>query len=128
LVLDWVDSSERSPVLGGNEVFDWENGWFSFLNVLWGSVTEKFLVLVMGPGGHEVVSNGEGVVLVSVDFSVFNSLGIEEGLSEGVFFSSSVGKSVLSNVVKEVDGGVLLFLADVFESKGHGGFAERSHL
>jgi len=124
LVLDWVNSSEGSPVLGGWDSFGGEDGWFSFLNVLWGSVTEKFFVFIMGPGGHEVVTNGESVVLVGVDFLVFGILGGEDFLSEGVFFSSSVGKSVFGNVVEEFNGSVLVFFAEVLEPKGESGFAE----
>jgi hypothetical protein len=124
LVLDGVNSSERSPVLGGWDSFGGEDGWFSFLNVLWGSETEKFLVFIIGPGGHEVVANSEGVVLVGVNFSVFSILSIEDSFSHSVFFRSSVRESVFGNVVKELDGCVLFVLADVLESKGHGGFAE----
>jgi hypothetical protein len=124
LVLDCVNSSEGSPVLGGWDSFGGEDGWFSYLNVLWGSETEEFFVFFIGPGGHEVVTNGESVVLVGVDFFVFGSLGSENFLSEGVLFSSSVRESVFGNVVEEVNGGVLVFFAEILESKGESGFAE----
>ena len=128
MVLDWVNSSEGSPVLGGWDSFGGEDGWFSFLNVLWGLVTEEFLVFFMGPGGHEVVANGEGVVLVGVDLLVFSILGFKDLLSEGIFFSGSVAESVFGNVVKEFGGSINFIVADVFESEGHGGFAEGVHV
>jgi len=128
LVLDWVDSSEGSPILGGWDSFGGENGGLLSRVVLESSETEKFLVFLMGPGGHEVGSDGEGVLWVGVDLGVFSGFGGEDVLSEHVFFLGSVGDTVLSDVLEEVGAGIKFILADIFESKGEGGFAERVHL
>jgi hypothetical protein len=129
LVLDSVNGSEGSPVLGLWDSFSGEDGWLSNGGVSWGFESENFFVLIIGPGGHEVGSNGEGVCWVSVDLGVFGGFGVEDFLSEHVFFLGSVGDTVLCDMLEEFVGGINLFiLADIFESKGEGSFAERVHL
>ena len=54
------------------------------------SGTEKFLVFRSGIGGELVVSDGEGVVDISVDDLVFGVLLVEDGESEVVFLFGSV--------------------------------------
>jgi len=128
LVLDGVNGSEGSPVLGVWESDFGENGWLWELSgiirsdggVEWGLVSEKFFVLGSGPGGHEVVSNGEGVGGIGVDLGIFNSVGIEDSLSEDVFFLGSVGDTVVSDVLEEIGA----WLSNGFETKGEGGFSE----
>lgn len=127
LVLDWVNSSEGSPVLSGWDTFGGEGGVLNFGGVL-SSETEKFFVLGVSPGGHEVVANGEGVLWVGVDLGVLSSLDIEDLFSEVVLFLGSIGDTVLGDVLEESVGGLNLFLADFFETKGEGSFAESVHL
>ena len=116
MVLDGVDGSEGSPVLGGWDSFDWKGGSLGL--VLWHSLeSEEFFVLVLGPGGHEVVANGEGVGWVSVDLSVFSGLGLEDLLSEHIFFLGTVGDTVGGDVLEEVGVGVDLGTSE-------GGFKE----
>ena len=129
LVLDWVDGSLGSPVDGGGEVggiedLDGGGGGLSL-------VSEESLVFVLGPGGELVVSDGEGVVLVSVDLLVLGVLLVEEGESEGVLLLGSVGDTVFGEVLDEsllddgVDGGGVVTHVDSEESSGG---AEGVHL
>jgi len=78
-----------SPVDGGWGTLNIEDGWlssgFSFT-----FVSEELAVLFLGPGGEEVMSNGEGVGFVGVDLLVFSILGEEDLLSEGIFFLGTV--------------------------------------
>jgi len=112
LVLDGVDGSEGSPVLGGWGL----NGGEGLEGlVLWDTLeSEKFFVLRSGPGGHEVVADGEGVGFISVDLSVFSGFGVEEFLSEEEFFGGSVGDTESGDVLEE-------FLVG-FSSGGEKGF------
>ena len=127
LVLDGVNGSEGSPVLGGWDSFGGEDGWLSLGGV--SSESENFFVLLSGPGGHEVGSNGEGVCWVSVDLGEFGNLGVEDFLSEHVFFLGSVRDTVGGDVLEELGGGIDGFVfAEIGESEGEGGFAERVHL
>jgi len=124
LVLDGVNGSEGSPILGGWDSFGGEDGWLS--NGLVSSLeSENLFVLLLGPGGHEVGSNGEGVCWVSVDLGEFGNLGVEDFLSEHVFFLGSIGDTVSSDVLEELGGGIdFLVFAEIGESEGEGGFAE----
>jgi len=61
-----------------------------------------------------VVSNGESVILVSVDGLVFSISGSEDFLSEKVFFLSTVRETELSDVLKELGVGFNVLLADIF--------------
>jgi len=128
LVLDGVNGSEGSPVLGGWDSFGGEDGWLG--NGLVSSLeSENLFVLLLGPGGHEVGSDGEGVCWVSVDLGEFGNLGVEDFLSEHVFFLGSIGDTVSSDVLEELGGGIDVFVfAEIGESEGEGGFAERVHL
>ena len=102
LVLNWVDCTLGSPVDGRWSISNWKNSWLWSSIVLWSFVSEKFFVLVLGPGGEEVVSNSESVCWVSVD-SLVLSIFLEEDLfSELIFSNGSVGKTVLSDVLLEV--------------------------
>jgi len=120
LVLNWVNSSEGSPVLSGWDVDLIEDGWLWGLSngvwvnsVEWSSVSEKLFVLLWGPGGHEVVADGEGVLWVGVNSLEFLSVGHEDLLSEHELFRGSVGDTVGGDVLEEVEVGVKL----VFETK-----------
>ena len=122
MVLDGVDSSESSPILLGWDVDLVEDGWLWGLSngvwvnsVEWSSVSEKFFVLLWGPGGHEVVADGEGVLWVGVDSLEFFGVGHEDLLSEHELFGGSVRDTVGGDVLEEVEVGVEL----VLESKGH---------
>jgi len=123
LVLDWVNSSEGSPVLSIWDSDLWKDGWLWDLSLLvvieggvdWSSVSEKLFVLLVGPGGHEVVTNGESVFWVGVDLLEFLGVGDEDGLSEHEFFLGSVGDTVSGDVLEEIEVGGKLFL----ESKLH---------
>jgi len=128
LVLDGVDGSEGSPVLGGWDSFGGEDGWLGNGGVGWGLESEEFFVFLIGPGGHEVWSDGEGVLWVGVHLGVFSGFGVEDFLSEHVFFLGSVGDTVGGDVLEEVGAGINVRFADILESKGEGGFAERVHL
>ena len=88
MVLDGVNGSEGSPVLGGWDSFGGEDGWLGSGLVSFES--ENLFVLLLGPGGHEVGSDGEGVCWVSVDGCVLKVFGFEDLLSEHVFFLSTV--------------------------------------
>ena len=101
MVLDWVNSTVVSPVVFGWDVDVGEDCWLHLGNVGWGSVSEHHLVFIVGHGGHEVVSNGEGVLWVGVDDFVLGILGHEDVLSEVEFFGSSEVESVFSNVLEE---------------------------
>ena len=70
------------------------------------------------------MSDGESVVLVSVDGLVFSISGSEDFGSEKVFFLGTIGETELSDVVEELGAGVNVFLADVLETKGNGSFTE----
>jgi hypothetical protein len=127
LVLNWVDGSEGSPVLGGWDSFGGEDGWLSESLVTLES--ENLFVFILGPGGHEVGTNSEGVCWIGVDLGEFGHLGVEDFLSEHVFFLGSVGDTVFSDVLEELGGGIDLFVfAEIGESEGEGGFAEVVHL
>jgi len=123
LVLDWVDGSLRSPV---ERSWDSNSLESSFLtdHFLWSFVSEELFVFFLSPGRHEVVPDGESVVLVSVDGLVFSISGSKDFGSEKVFFLGTVGETELSDVVEELGAGVNVFLADVLETKGNGSFAE----
>ena len=117
MVLDWVNSSEGSPVLGVWDSDFLENGWLWDLwnaiwvgGVQWGSVSEKLFVLLWGPGGHEVVADGEGVLWVGVDSSEFLGVGDEDLLSEQELGLGSVGDTVSGDVLEEIEVGGKLFL------------------
>jgi hypothetical protein len=118
LVLDWVNSSEGSPVLSIWDSDLWKNGWLWDLSLLvvikggvdWSSVSEKFFVLLVGPGGHEVVANGESVFWVGVDLLEFLSVSDEDSLSELEFFLGSVRDTVSRDVLEEIEVGGKLFL------------------
>jgi len=118
LVLDGVNGSEGSPVLGGWDSFGGEDGWLS--NGLVSSLeSENLFVLLLGPGGHEVGSNGEGVCWVSVDLGEFGNLGVEDFLSEHVFFLGSIGDTVSSDVLEELGGGIdFLVFAEIGAPQG----------
>jgi hypothetical protein len=119
LVLDSVNGSEGSPVLGLWDSFSGEDGWLLNGDVTC-SVSENLFVLFMGPGGHEVGTDGEGVFWVSVDLGVFGGFGLEDLLSEHVLFCGSVGDTVIGDVLEELGG----WLSGGFESKGEGGFSK----
>ena len=106
MVLDWVDGSLSSPVDGGWDGDGVEDGWH-LDHVLWDLGTKELFVLLMGPGGEEVVSNGESVLGVGVDDGVLGILGVEDGLSEFEFFGGGEVESVFGDVLDEfeVDGG-----------------------
>ena len=70
------------------------------------------------------MSDGEGVVLVGVDLGIFDGVGGEDVLSEGVFFLGSIGDTVLGDVLEEGVADIEVGVADIFESKTEGGFAE----
>jgi len=101
LVLDRDDSSFCSPVNGFWSIRSVEEGWLDLGNVEWGSKSEHGFVLLISPCGHEVVSDGESVLWVSVDFDVLGLLGKEDGLSELEFFVGGEVESVLGNVLEE---------------------------
>ena len=123
LVLDSVNSSLSSPIEGCTEFWNFfKNGWL--INGLWALVSEKFLVFFMSPGGHEVVTNSESVVLISVNLGILLCFGVEDFLSEHVFFLGSEGEAVFSYVLKEFSADISFVLAEILESKGEGGFAE----
>jgi len=92
LILDWVDSTSGSPVdaaVGGLWKVDWL--WLNLIKSfpkLW-LVSKKFLVFSMGPGGHEVVSDGEGGLggVLFLDESIFLEVLIH---SESVLLDGSV--------------------------------------
>jgi len=102
LILNWIDHSFCSPVDFGWDIFNRKNFWLWSGVVSWSFESEHFFVLILGPGRKEVVSNSEGICWVSVDFIVFSIFLIEDLLSEIEFFSGTVRKVVLSNVVKEI--------------------------
>ena len=118
LVLNWVDGTLGSPVNGSwgidlgelNGVLGGEEG--SLL------VSEESLVLGVGPGGHEVVSDGEvGVLLVDLlDGGILLGVLVE---SEFVLGVGSEGESVGGNVLNEglLDLSTKLFLGA--EESGH---------
>jgi len=87
LVLDWVDGTLGSPVDGGFEVGLIKDG--DVLGLLLTSETEESLVFSISPGGEHVVSNGEGVLWVGVDLSVFGIV-LSEDLSNLKAYSSLV--------------------------------------
>jgi len=127
LVLDSVDGSLGSPVDGGIVGLG-ESGDVSDLTLLT-SVTHEFLVLECGPGGHEVVSNGE-VGLLSVDLGDLGVLLGEEVESEVVLLFGTEVESVSGDVFNE---GLLdlhgdWLLAELGVTEVGGGFAEFVHL
>jgi len=70
----------------------------------------SFFVLLWGPGGHEVVADGEGVLWVGVDSGEFLGVGNEDLLSEEELFLGSVGDTVAGDVLEEIEvGGKLVF-------------------
>ena len=92
------------------------------------SITEEFLVLEFGPGGHVVVSNGK-IVLISVDLGDLCVHFGEEIESEVVLLFGSEVESVSGDVFDE---GLLHLHGDwLFAELGvtevGGGFAESVH-
>ena len=128
LVLDGIDGSLGSPVDGISEI-----GGVQDLDVvlLVELGSEEFLVFGLGPGGHVVVSDGEGVGCVGVDHVVFGVLLVEEGKSESVLLLGSVGDSEVSEMLDEslldmgFDGGGVIAHVKSDES---GGGTESVHL
>ena len=98
MVLDGVDGTLGSPV-DLSIVGLWEGDVVSDLTLL-SSVTEELLVLEFGPGGHEVVSDGE-VGLLSVDLVDLGILLGEEVESEVVLLFGSEVESVSGDVLDE---------------------------
>jgi len=127
LVLNWVDGTLGSPVdlsgvgfLEGN-VVSWELTSLAL-------VTEELLVLEVGPGGHEVVSDGE-VGLLSVDLVDLGILLGVEVESEVVLLFGSEVKTVSGDVLNE---GLLdlhgdWLFAELGVTEVGGGFAEFVH-
>ena len=71
------------------------------------------------------MTNGESVCWVSVHLFIFSILGLEDFLSEHVFFLGSIGDTVGSDVLEEFGGSINgSIFADVVETKGEGSFAE----
>jgi len=100
LVLNWVDGSLSSPVDGGWDSNGIDDVW-GLDHVLWDLKCKHLFVLLMSPGGHEVVSNGEGVLWVGVDDGVLGILGHEDGLSELELFGGGEVKVVFCDVFDE---------------------------
>ena len=99
LVLNWGDSVLGSPVDGGG--FDLLED-LNVSDLVWvGNVTVKFFHLGVGFVGEEVVSNGVGVVGVSVEGLDLVVSGDELSLSEHEFSDGSVGFTVFGNVGHE---------------------------
>jgi len=133
LVLDWVDGTLGSPVDGVSKV-----GGVELNNVLvdliggWGLESEELFVLIMGPGGEHVVSNGEGVSLLSVDLSDLLVLLGEDLHSEVVLLLGSIGFSIGGEMLVEesLNSEFLRFVVAVvrLESEEGGGFAKVKHV
>jgi hypothetical protein len=100
LVLDWGDSTLGSPVNGIGKVGGVESDSLLGMKTLWGLVSEKLVALLLGPGGEEVVSNGEGSVL-GVDLVDLRFLLSEDVHSELELLLGSIGESVFVHVVDE---------------------------
>lgn len=130
MVLDWVDGTLGSPVDGFLEVLLGEDD--NVLLLLNSLESEELLVFSISPGGEHVVSNGEGVVDISVDLSVLGILLSEDVKSELVFLGGSVGVSVGGDVLDEGlfdlggDEGVVVASLGGDSEEG-GGFAEVEH-
>jgi len=123
LVLYWVDGTLGSPVNGSWEVDSGEGLWLLSDGLL-SLVSEEVLVLVMGPGGHVVVSEGEGVVSGVVVVDHVFLLG-ELVHSELEFLSGSVGEAVIVHVVDELHHDVVgVFLLASLKAEERGNFAE----
>jgi len=90
LVLDGVDGTLGSPVDGVGEVVGGEGDNGGLVNGLGSLVSEESLVLILGPGGELIVSNGEGVLGVGVDLVDLSILLGVESESELVLFLSSI--------------------------------------
>lgn len=104
LVLDRGDGTHGSPVDGGRSLDSSEAGVGNVsLGAGLGS-SEESLVLLVGPGGHFVVSEGV-VVLSSVVLLDLDVHGLEVGESEVVLLNGSVGKTELGNMSEEVSVG-----------------------
>lgn len=126
MVLDWVDGALGSPV-DLSIVGLWEGDVVSDLTLL-SLVTEELFVLEFGPGGHEVVSNGE-VGLLSVDLVDLGILlGVEVESEVVLLFGSeveSVSGDVFDEGLLELHGDWLF--AELGVTEVGGGFAEFVH-
>ena len=127
LVLNWVDGTLLSPV-DLNIVGLWEGLVVSWELTGLTSVTEESLVLEVGPGGHEVVSDGE-VGLLSVDLVDLGILLGEKTESEVVLLFGSEVETVSGDVLNE---GLLdlhgdWLFAELGVTEVGGGFAEFVH-
>ena len=129
LVLDGeVNSTCCNPVDFGCVGLWKENGLASdFISL--SLVSKELLVLEVGPGGHEVVSDGEAG-LPSIDLVDLNVLLGVESKSELVLLFGTEGKSELRDVISE---GLLelkgnWLIAELLEAKIGSGFTDILHL
>jgi len=129
LVLDGVNGTLGSPVDGVGEVGGIELNNVLGLVVL-ALVAEELLVLVVSPGGHVVVADGEGVLL-GVDLLDLSILDGELLKSELVLLGGTEGDAVLVEMGLEVllDVGELVVLVAVLglDTSESGGLAEELH-
>lgn len=135
LVLNLLDCSFISPVNGDSlkslvDLILEINVWGSL--ALWsGFLAKKFLVLSISPGGELVVSDGEGISLLSIDL-VDLLVSLHELLeSELEFFSCSIGVAPLMDV-SDVLGSqqvqrLLLWSVRVVEADGSECFVKSLH-
>ena len=129
LVLDWVDGTLGSPVDGVRQVAGIELLEVHVL-VLSDLVTEKLLVLLIGPGGELVVAENEAGLLVVVLLNL-GILGGEDLHSELVLLLGGEGETLVIEVSVEL-GLHWVNLSVVVAELGvgtheSGGFADRQH-
>ena len=123
LVTDGTDGTLGSPVDGGVELglINEVGGGLELGHVLV-SETAELGLLLLGHGGEHVVADGGGLGrnrVVGLDESLSN---LEEVLSEVVLLNGTVGESVLSDVLHELEVVGLNSGGDTGEGKGDVGF------